>query len=427
MSEHPASIRDGRYAVLSVLGEGAQAQTLAAVDKLYGRTVAIKRFVVRGARSWKDVELAEREARVLGSLQHPNLPGYVEHFEEAGELYLVMDHVEGESLQQIKKRGALLPRAEVLRLLSEIGGVLGYLHAHSPPIIHRDIKPGNVIRRPDGSFVLVDFGSVRDRLKVEGGSTVVGTFGYMPPEQFQGRALAQTDVYALGATALSVLTGEEPENLPHRGLKLDVERALPNDPELAGLLSRLVEPNPDQRPPAVLPLLRELKVSSGRRQPAESERTRERSANEHHAPRDFDPLSTRPRGEPLPPIVLLVCMIGLGVARTTVRLALGLLVPMLLVILSVLFGNALRRAARHVRSAGQKADQALNRAVRVVRRLEIGPEPAAQWPPRRRVAQEPRSGRRGPRVVDVTGEDLGKRDEDPDVWESPSERRKKRR
>ena len=94
----------GRYVVQGLLGEGAQGTTYEATDAETGRPVAIKRFDVRGARSWKDVELAERETRVLSSLDHPLVPRYVEHFEEDGALYLVMEKVEGETLESIRKR-----------------------------------------------------------------------------------------------------------------------------------------------------------------------------------------------------------------------------------------------------------------------------------------------------------------------------------
>jgi serine/threonine protein kinase len=121
-----------------------------------------------------------------------------------------------------------------------------------------------VIRRPDGTFAFVDFGAVRDRLREEGGSTVVGTFGYMAPEQFQGRALPQSDVYAVGATVLSMLAGEEPEKLPHTGLKIDVAAALGKraSPTLVSILSRMLEPDPETRPASIAPLLGGFDVHS---------------------------------------------------------------------------------------------------------------------------------------------------------------------
>ena len=113
------TLRSGRYAIIGELGAGSQAETLDAVDKLNGRAVAIKRFQVRGAKSWKDVELAEREARVLSTLEHPNLPVYIEHFEEEGALYLVMEKIEGETLASIRRRRATLTHADVARFLAD--------------------------------------------------------------------------------------------------------------------------------------------------------------------------------------------------------------------------------------------------------------------------------------------------------------------
>ncbi len=242
-------VGQGRYVVLASLGAGSQGETLEAVDKREGRAVAIKRFTVRRAKSWKDVELAEREASVLASLNHPSLPRYIEHFEENGVLYLVMEKVEGESLAARQRKKQPLSHGQVLRFLNDAAESLRYLHGHAPPIVHRDIKPGNVILRPDGSYCLVDFGSVRDRLKPEGGSTVVGTFGFMAPEQFQGRAAPVSDVYAVGATALSLITGREPEDLPHKGLGIDVESALKGlvDRRLVTALRSMLEPDPDRR------------------------------------------------------------------------------------------------------------------------------------------------------------------------------------
>ena len=216
----------GRYEVRGTLGTGAQAETLVAWDTLRQCEVAIKRFRVRGASSWKEVELAEREAQVLATLDHPQLPRYVAHFEAGGCLCLVMERIDGESLADLRARGGSLTEADVWALLADAAKVLAYLHGRVPPIIHRDIKPSNVIRRPDGSLVLVDFGSVAYRLRPSGGSTVAGTFGYMAPEQLLGQAFPATDVYALATTLVAAFSGCEPETLPRRGLEIDVRAAL---------------------------------------------------------------------------------------------------------------------------------------------------------------------------------------------------------
>ncbi|MCK6592062.1 MAG: serine/threonine protein kinase, partial [Polyangiaceae bacterium] len=278
------TLRSGRYAVIRVLGEGAQAATLEAVDKKDGRLVAIKRFRVRGAKSWKEVELAEREARVLASIEHPLMPRYVEHFEEGGELFLVTEKIEGENLLSIRKRGVRTTEAEVVRFLRDAASALDYLHGLNPPVVHRDIKPSNVMRRPDGSYALIDFGSVRDRMKPEGGSTVVGTFGYMAPEQFQGRAMPVSDVYAAGATALSMLTGLEPEDLPHKGLAIDVKASVGAgvSPALVSALSAMLEPDPDKRAVKIGPLLAGIGVFSKAAPAPPSKRDRKREERARH-------------------------------------------------------------------------------------------------------------------------------------------------
>src|SRR5690606_23560114 len=142
------------------------------------------------------------------------------------------------------------------------------------------------------SYVLVDFGSVRQRLEPRGGSTVVGTFGYMAPEQLQGRALPATDVYAVGATALRLLTGVEPEDLPHQGLRVAVRRALGNrDPDLAAVLEKMLEPDPDRRAARIAPLLATLSKQDETDEPSGNRGKRDRGkrgARERRRERERD-------------------------------------------------------------------------------------------------------------------------------------------
>lgn len=390
MSSEPAGpdavevIGQGRYAVTGMLGEGSQGETLEAVDKRDGRLVAIKRFRIKGAASWKDVELAEREAHVLSALDHPRLPRYVEHFEESGVLYLVMDRLTGESLGRFKQRTPLDQHA-VVQLLNDMADLLDYLHLRAPPIIHRDIKPGNIIQRPDGSFALVDFGSVRDRLKPDGGSTVVGTFGYMAPEQFQGRALPVTDVYGVGATALALLTGRDPDALPHQGLGLDVPRALAGqvDARLVHVLSAMLRPDPDQRAPRLATLLSEqrLRLRPGERAatppaaPPKAEARHGSSGTDKRSRRDQrrERRDQRRRewrahtwqGSPsdiwlfrnvlLLPLILL----GLQLAKLATWALFAVVLPILFNVLSLFFGPRLRRTGERLEAVGRRGHWAL--------------------------------------------------------------------
>jgi hypothetical protein len=334
MMDVPQSLLDGRYRVVGVLGEGAQATTFDAVDERSGLAVAVKRFRVHGARSWKDVELAEREATVLSTLSHPLLPRYVEHFEDRGELFLVTEKIEGESLSSLRRRGVAFEEADVERLLRDAAEALHYLHGRTPPIVHRDLKPSNILRRLDGSFAFIDFGSVRDRMKPEGGSTVVGTFGYMAPEQFQGRAMPASDVYSIGATALSLLTRREPEDLPHRGLGIDVAAALSGlrvRPRLVEMLSVMLAPAPDERVQTIGPLW-------GKAEPA-PERRRKDPPREH-APKD--------RRDPWK--VAGLCLVACGTLVWLTRQCIARGVPWITVVvvdvacLSFLLERATRRA-----------------------------------------------------------------------------------
>jgi tRNA A-37 threonylcarbamoyl transferase component Bud32 len=407
-----ATLRCGRYAIVGELGSGSQAETLDAVDKLNGRAVAIKRFQVRGAKGWKDVELAEREARVLSTLSHPNLPVYIEHFEEEGALYLVMEKIEGQTLASLRRRRVPLTPEQVTRFLADADSALSYLHSRVPPIIHRDIKPGNVILRQDGSFAFVDFGSVRDQLKPEGGSTVVGTFGYMAPEQFQGRALPGSDVYAVGATALSLLTGREPEDLPHRGLGIDVRAALGSGaaPWLLRALIAMLEPDPDKRA-ARVPAPGRGRRASGERSsdPPPSGDWREQRDRGREQRRELRDESRRLRHElkrqvqeqtrdarraarlrsrserrhqgfrhrhflPGGPLIVMVVMLALTIARLATWALFRVFLPTLLFGLSVFFGGQLRRVAWRCRDVGARGERGLNYALEAVRGRLLGRE-----------------------------------------------------
>jgi hypothetical protein len=369
----PEALKEGRFVIVGSLGEGAQGHTFDGVDRREGRPVAIKRFDVRSAKSWKDAELAEREARVLQSLSHPKLPRYVDHFEQDGSLYLVMEKIEGESLAALRKRGAVLSEDAVVRLLCDASEVLEYLHGRAPPVIHRDLKPGNVLQRPDGSFAFVDFGAVRDKLRPDGGSTVVGTFGFMAPEQFQGRALPASDVYAIGATALSMLTGRQPEELPHKGLAIEVRAALGGRAggRLVDVLSAMLDPDPDRRPSRIAPLLSRLndgnrpRTRSDRHDEHRSRHSRRRALRREKTEKRWAERAARRRthrhGFPGP--LAWVFSLAFLIAMIAVSMATRVVVPIVLRVLSLFFArNGLRAAASAVSEAGEAALRGMDRS-----------------------------------------------------------------
>lgn len=216
----PTELGAGRYTVRGILGEGSMGRTYLADDAESGGPVAIKALYPSRLATVKDLQLFTREAKVLQKLDHPRIPHYVDAFDvgegESARYYLVQTFVDGETLRACLARGDRWDEDEVLTIARQILVVLRYMHECDPPVVHRDIKPDNVIlRASDGEPTLVDFGAVREivRLTMGGGSTIIGTYGYMPPEQLMGTAVPGSDLYSLGITLLELLTHETPRDL----------------------------------------------------------------------------------------------------------------------------------------------------------------------------------------------------------------------
>ena len=241
----------GRYRLGPRLGKGSQGDIFLAQDTqakgAAEREVIVKRLTPRG--TWKSFELFEREGKVLGQLRHAGVPRLFATIEEPpGTFNLVMQRAPGEDLRAIaaRRRFSELELRDVLVRCLEI---LDYLHTRAPAVIHRDLKPSNIVRAPDGRVSLVDFGGVLDAARDKGGSTIVGTFGYMAPEQLHGQAVPATDLYALGATIVALAGGVEPEDVPRKGLRMDLARHLPHlEPVLRDALAAMTDPDPDKRP-----------------------------------------------------------------------------------------------------------------------------------------------------------------------------------
>ncbi len=236
---------DGRYRLEAILGRGASGTTWRATDA-EGGTAAIKSIPLEEVAGPKERELVEREVRVLRELNHPGIPTYIEHLvlgEDEPVLWLVLELIPGRSLAEELEDHRYTPK-EVLAIVAQLARILSYLHELAPPVIHRDIKPGNVMRRPDGSLLLIDFGSVRDVAKGSiAGSTVAGTFGYMAPEQFAGDAAPRSDLYGLGALAVALLTRKEPQAMSDHANRLRWAEHTTVPEGIHDLINRMVEPD----------------------------------------------------------------------------------------------------------------------------------------------------------------------------------------
>ena len=203
---------NNRYRILDILGRGGMGSVYHAVDESLGVEVAVKENLFVTEEYEKQFRL---EAVILASLRHPNLPRVTDHFTIDGQgQYLVMDYIEGRDLRHLMESGPL-SEDETISIGVAVCDALNYLHTRKPPVLHRDIKPGNVRIAPDGQVYLVDFGLAKmsnvDEHTLSGARAM--TPGYSPPEQYgTSRTDTRTDVYSLGATLYAALTGFIPED-----------------------------------------------------------------------------------------------------------------------------------------------------------------------------------------------------------------------
>ncbi|PRP93832.1 Serine/threonine-protein kinase F [Enhygromyxa salina] len=301
-----------RYQIMESLGAGSQGHTYRAIDRETDDEVAIKVLSLEGAREWKAFELFEREAKTLAGLRHPGIPRYRDYFssEDSGDYFLVMDRVRGRTLAEDMGAPGRFDEARLRQLMRGVLDILAYLHGLTPPIIHRDIKPANIIVDDEGVVHLVDFGGVRVATRLEGGSTMIGTFGYMAPEQLHGDAGPGVDLYALGATIAALASGRPADELPHEGLAIDLEQLVLPD-SLRPVLRALLEPDPRARARSVA----QVRALLDGRQPSQPRRPTARAEPSETSalavPGIVQELAETPK--PMSILVWLAALLGAGV------------------------------------------------------------------------------------------------------------------
>jgi len=213
------SIVDGKYKILNKIGQGGMSVVYLAMNERANKQWAIKEIRKDGVSNYEVVKQGLIvETDLLKKLNHPHLPSIIDVIDGAGTFLIVMDYIEGNPLSKILKQHGAQPQEEVIEWAKQLCDVLGYLHSRQPPIVYRDMKPSNVMLKPDGTVTLIDFGTAREFKSTSvADTTCLGTQGYAAPEQFggQGQTDGRTDIYCLGATMYHLVTGHNPAEPPY--------------------------------------------------------------------------------------------------------------------------------------------------------------------------------------------------------------------
>ncbi len=243
MTLEQGTLLNGRYRIVDILGQGGMGSVYRALDDNLGVEVAVKENLFSTDEYSRQFRL---EAVILASLRHQNLPRVTDHFVMEGHgQYLVMDYIEGEDLRQRMERLNTIPEEDAILVGAAVCDALTYLHTRRPPVLHRDIKPGNIKITPDGRVYLVDFGLAK---LIQGSQTTTTgaramTPGYSPPEQYgTARTDPRSDIYSLGATLYAALTSAIPEDGLARVMdNVQLTPIRKNSPKVSRRLSAVIE------------------------------------------------------------------------------------------------------------------------------------------------------------------------------------------
>lgn len=209
------TVIDGKYEILKEIGRGGMSIVYLAMDKRLNKQWAVKEIRKKGSGKNDEVVVNSllAEANMMKKLDHPSLPRIVDIIDNGITIYVVMDYIEGESLDKILSEYGAQPEELVVNWAKQLCDALSYLHSQKPSIIYRDMKPANVMLKPEGNIKIIDFGIAREYKEQNlADTTVLGTKGYAPPEQYSGQTDPRSDIFALGMTMHHLLTGVDPRN-----------------------------------------------------------------------------------------------------------------------------------------------------------------------------------------------------------------------
>lgn len=266
------SILNQTYRVRQHLSQRSGRETLLAEHLDTTELVVIKILKFGWDAAWEDFKLFEREALTLKNLAHPAIPRYLDYFEldlpQCQGFALVQEYIPAPSLEATLKEGRTFSELEIREIAEVLLNILQYLHQRQPSIVHRDLKPSNILLsnrtgNSVGQIHLIDFGAVKNLAATDNGTiTVVGTYGYMPPEQFGGRTVPASDLYSLGATIIYLATGRHPTELPSKDGKILFESTITLSHSLTRWLQKMTEPSRDRRFQSAAEALQALKQPS---------------------------------------------------------------------------------------------------------------------------------------------------------------------
>ena len=220
------------YTFIKQIGGGSQGKVFLARRDIDGTDVAIKRLDIESVQTWKTYELFHREADVLSKLHIKGVAHFYEAIDRVDDnppcAYIVQEYIPGNTLGALLQSGHRFSLSCTFDIIIQILQILKQLHSHTPPVIHRDIKPSNIMLKPTADdryqVYILDFGAVANpQLKGKGGSTVAGTFGFMPPEQLMGKPVFGSDIYALAAVAVNMMSGVSPSSMEVKAYRLIFE------------------------------------------------------------------------------------------------------------------------------------------------------------------------------------------------------------